>query len=60
MKPLRGRAMIASAMSRVRPAGRRTAGAEEVRVESTVPSAPSSADGARNGAPNAPYSLIGW
>jgi hypothetical protein len=52
--------MIASAMSRVRPAGRRTVRAAEVPPEPSVPSAPSSADGPGNAAPNAPYSLVGW
>jgi hypothetical protein len=56
MKPLRGRAMIAATMSRVRPAGRRTVKHVEVPPEPTVPSAPAPA----TVEPNAPYSLVGW
>ncbi|MEI8407511.1 MULTISPECIES: hypothetical protein [unclassified Kribbella] len=60
MKAMRGKAMIASAMSRVRPAGRRTVRAAEVPPEPSVPSTPSTADGPGNAATNAPYSLVGW
>jgi hypothetical protein len=60
MKATRGRAMIASAMSRVRPAVRRTAKVAEMPPEPNAPSAPASADGPANVAPNAPYSLVGW